>query len=38
MSGFQTYLDNAERTALVDAIRVLRALLDMAQQSPTDSH
>ncbi|WP_264056662.1 MarR family winged helix-turn-helix transcriptional regulator [Mycolicibacterium frederiksbergense] len=31
-------LDVDDRTALVDAIRVLRGLLDMAQQSPTDQH
>lgn len=38
INPYLEHLDNAERTALVDAIRVLRALLDMAQQSPTDSH
>ncbi len=38
INPYLEHLDDAERTALVDAIRVLRGLLDMAQQSPTDQH
>lgn len=38
INPYLEHLDNAERTALVDAIRVLRGLLDMAQQYPTDQH
>ncbi len=38
INPYLEHLDDADRTALVDAIRVLRGLLDMAQQSPTDQH
>lgn len=38
INPYLEHLDDAERTALVDAIRVLRGLLDMAQQYPTDQH
>jgi len=38
INPYLEHLDDDERTALVDAIRVLRGLLDMAQQSAPDSH
>jgi DNA-binding MarR family transcriptional regulator len=38
INPYLEHLAAAERTALVDAIRVLRGLLDDAQQPPPDQH
>ena len=38
INPYLEHLDDAERTALVDAIRVLRGLLDDASSPRTDQH